>query len=88
MHQLQANLDVSIIGHEVEVQEHYADFVAAYPDAFKQHPELIETLEPPSLAEDLFGQELDRNMPEWAQNAVAVHNTAQPGTPAFSPASL
>ena len=76
--QLQANLDVSIIGREVEVQEYYANFVAAYPEFFKQSLELIENLEPPSLAEDLFGQELDHNMPEWAQNPVAANNPSQP----------
>ena len=69
MHQLQVNADISIIGREPEVQEGFANFVKAYEPYFKAHPEMLEDLEPPSLAEDLFGQELDRNMPQWAANA-------------------
>ncbi|MEZ5814631.1 MAG: hypothetical protein R3E13_07950 [Alphaproteobacteria bacterium] len=72
VHQLQVNADVSIIGHEVKVQEAFAKFVKAYEPYFKAHPDMLEKLEPPSLAEDLFGQEMDQNvMPQWAQDYTA-----------------
>ncbi len=71
-HQLQVNVDVSIIGNEVGVQEGFAKFVRTYEDHFKAHPEMLKNLEPPSLAEDLFGQEMDQNvMPQWAQTYSA-----------------